>query len=430
MVSLAIYQTVNPDLPQTFQQGNKTKALYSMLPVFESLREPEDFEEDDRCWMYPTQVSTQRREDFRLLVDEFMEESQGKRKEPNLSTYRRHMEQLLLNLINALFMHRWLLIALDEKAYREDDVYIKAGWQFRTMRAVVKHFEEDGLVYLRKGARYNKQPLRTRIYPTPALAPYLYPFVLDTVQTFDGPYVATKRPSDHWKAVMDGVTPMEEPELIKINQFLKEQDWACKAPIRLIYNQDFLNGGRLYTAYQNLPTRKADIRKKTLINGEPLCEVDFSANQLRLQLAVLFEQDAGEYPYDEIALLSKVYDREKVKAFMVIAFGANSREKAAKACWKKQINRKQFIALESATITIYPKIKLFDGWTHQGQNLEGQILKKVMLKGVDEGVVCLPVHDAVAVQRRHEAWAVRTMISTWTDVVGCDVQPRVKVDIA
>ena len=140
MVSLAIYQTVNPDLPQTFQQGNKTKALYSMLPGFESLREPEDFEEDDRCWMYPTQVSTQRREDFRLLVDEFMEESQGKRKEPNLSTYRRHMEQLLLNLINALFMHRWLLIALDEKAYREDDVYIQAGWQFRTMRAVVKHF--------------------------------------------------------------------------------------------------------------------------------------------------------------------------------------------------------------------------------------------------------------------------------------------------
>ena len=187
MVSLAIYQTVNPDLPQTFQQGNKTKALYSMLPVFESLREPEDFEEDDRCWMHPTQVSTQRREDFRLLVDEFMEESQGKRKEPNLSAYRRHMEQLLLNLINALFMHRWLLIALDEKAYREDEVYIKAGWQFRTMRPVVKHFEEDGLVYLRKGARYNKQPLRTRIYPTPALASYLCPFVLDTVQTFDEP---------------------------------------------------------------------------------------------------------------------------------------------------------------------------------------------------------------------------------------------------
>ena len=66
----------------------------------------------------------------------------------------------------------------------------------------------------------------------------------------------------------------------------------------------------------------------------------------------------------------------------------------------------------------------------EGQNLKGQILKRVMLKGVDEGVVCLPVHDAIAVQRRHESWAVKTMISTWTEVVGCDVRPRVKVDKA
>ena len=53
-----------------------------------------------------------------------------------------------------------------------------------------------------------------------------------------------------------------------------------------------------------------------------------------------------------------------------------------------------------------------------------------MLKGVDEGIVCLPVHDAIAVQRRNEALAVKTMINTWTDVVGCDVKTWVKVDVA
>ena len=79
---------------------------------------------------------------------------------------------------------------------------------------------------------------------------------------------------------------------------------------------------------------------------------------------------------------------------------------------------------------LYPELQLFIGWTHQGQNLEGQILKNVMLKGVDESVVCLPVHDAIAVQRRNELWAVRTMISTWTEVVGCDVNPTAKVDKA
>ena len=50
--------------------------------------------------------------------------------------------------------------------------------------------------------------------------------------------------------------------------------------------------------------------------------------------------------------------------------------------------------------------------------------------GVDEGIVCLPVHDAIAVQRRNELWVVRTMISTWTEVVGCDVNPTATVDKA
>ena len=53
-----------------------------------------------------------------------------------------------------------------------------------------------------------------------------------------------------------------------------------------------------------------------------------------------------------------------------------------------------------------------------------------MPKGGDEGIVCLPVHDAVAVPKRHQLWAVKTMINTWTEVVGCDVRPRVKVDKA
>ena len=53
-----------------------------------------------------------------------------------------------------------------------------------------------------------------------------------------------------------------------------------------------------------------------------------------------------------------------------------------------------------------------------------------MLKGIDESVVCLPIHDAVAVPKRHQLWAVKTMIRTWTEVVGCDVKSRVKVDVA
>ena len=89
-----------------------------------------------------------------------------------------------------------------------------------------------------------------------------------------------------------------------------------------------------------------------------------------------------------------------------------------------------FEALEAACAKLYPELKLFIGWTHQAQNLEGQILKNVMLHDVDEGIVCLPVHDAVAVPKKLQAWAVKAMVNAWTDAVGCDVRPRVKIGVA
>lgn len=57
-------------------------------------------------------------------------------------------------------------------------------------------------------------------------------------------------------------------------------------------------------------------------------------------------------------------------------------------------------------------------------------MTKVILLGVEERVVWLPAHDAAAVPKRHQLWAVETMITNWTEVVGCNVKPRVKVDIA
>ena len=98
--------------------------------------------------------------------------------------------------------------------------------------------------------------------------------------------------------------------------------------------------------------------------------------------------------------------------------GADNENAAMNSCKTECITNVVFEALEAAYAKLYPDLKLFIGWTHQAQNLEGQILKKLMLKGVDEGVVCLPIHDAVAVPKRHQLWAVKTMISTWTEVVG------------
>jgi len=49
---------------------------------------------------------------------------------------------------------------------------------------------------------------------------------------------------------------------------------------------------------------------------------------------------------------------------------------------------------------------------------------------VDKGIVVLPVHDAVAVQQKHEEWAVVTMLEAWSRVSasGGAAKARVKID--
>jgi hypothetical protein len=394
---------------------------------------PEDTEKNNRTWLAPLKLNPDSvsHPAFTALVNQFMTDSQGNRKEPHLSTLRRHWELILLNLSCAVFQRRWQLYAKDGRTQKKLDVYSANDWKARTLAYVVDHLKEHGLILERRGALYKDGPLVTRIFPTDALAPQLYQFFLDTEQPIHPPYTVISDPNGVWLDASGGsveANDEEVAELTKINEFLKGHTWACKGPVTLLYKGDPFNEGRLYTSFQNLPDRLARVRVNTLIDGEPIAEIDFNANHLRLQLAVLHKQDAGHTPYEDIGSASGINDRASVKAFITRAMGADNRDAAMNSCKTEGITNVMFEALEAACAKLYPDLKLFIGWTHQAQNLEGQILKKVMLQGVDEGIVCLPIHDAVAVPKRHQFWAVKTMMRTWTDAVGCDVKPRVKVD--
>ena len=52
---------------------------------------------------------------------------------------------------------------------------------------------------------------------------------------------------------------------------------------------------------------------------------------------------------------------------------------------------------------------MFEGWGLSAQNLEGAILRKVMLEGIEQGIVSLPVHDAIAVKQGDAEWAEEAM---------------------
>jgi hypothetical protein len=85
--------------------------------------------------------------------------------------------------------------------------------------------------------------------------------------------------------------------------------------------------------------------------------------------------------------------------------------------------------LKEASLKVFPKLELFNGWGIYAQNFEGQILKNVMLEGVKEGIVCLPVHDAVAVPSDHIGWACDEMRYQWDKQMSVSGLARVTTDI-
>jgi len=55
-------------------------------------------------------------------------------------------------------------------------------------------------------------------------------------------------------------------------------------------------------------------------------------------------------------------------------------------------------------------------------------LDDVMLEGIKEDIVCLPVHGTIAVQQQHQDWTKEVMLETWQEHLG-GVRTKVKVDL-
>ena len=102
-----------------------------------------------------------------------------------------------------------------------------------------------------------------------------------------------------------------------------------------------------------------------------------------------------------------------------------------KACTGEDIAYELFDVIETAVLKRYPKRCLYTGFGVNAQSLEGQILKQVMLEGVEQGIVALPVHDAVAVTQDNADWAKEAMLRAWFEHANSGdgvVRSRVKVD--
>ncbi len=401
--------------------------------------EPTD-DYDHHQWIRPLKLPTgsQAAATFNesIVIKSFLQETKGNRNSADVENQRKHWEIILLNLVFVMYQRNWLLVPMDSKFYSQDNYWTRRlGLSYRPMKTIVDYLKQNNFVKYREGKAYRNNPATARISPLPTLTWMLWEYFLKIEQPIEPPYLIVNTPDDGWKEIQNLPKDQNEVgELTEINEFLKGQRWACKGPVQLKYKNNAFQGGRLYTPFQNLPDRKIRLRINTLINDQPIGEVDFNANHLRLNLGFNGGTHAGDTPYEDIASEAGLVGidtevRSKVKSFITFAMGSSSEGETRSLCRLNGISDTKFEALVTAAKKLYPKLELFTGWGIYAQNLEGQILKQVMLEGIKKDIVCLPVHDAVAVQQEHLNWAEETMLECWDRQMETSGLARVKVDL-
>lgn len=407
----------------------------SILKLLEQSRLPSDDGNAQKDYVWFARLSSRAFDDehseLRQIFEEFCKQTIGTRiRSSDIEAHRRHWMLVLLNLSRASLLHRWVLISQKQQYYSSSYYAKRMNLSYSHMKAIFEFLKCSSLIEYRVGKKYSKQSLMTRIFPSQNLRKKLICFALEIEEAIEGPYIEVREPRDPYS---DGVA-WDHPEMkdmLSINEFNKAHQWACKGPVKIIYKGDPFGSGRLYTPFQCLPSRRVAIRQHTLIDDQSISEVDFNANHLRINLAVMHGADAGESPYEDIAELAGEVGRSKVKDFVTRAMGSSSREQAFNACKQEGYSMPLFERIESACYKRYPGLKLFIGFGISAQNLEGLVLRDALKIGVREGKVMLPIHDAVAVQSKDSGWAEGVLESVWVENINRKAgkaKPRLKVE--
>lgn len=371
---------------------------------------------------------------------------------------------ILSNLVYSVFARTPLAIPNNDKTFLTGGLLKKLFLSKNATRDVLQALVEEGYISKTRGSFYKKEVNRYK--PTDKLKIQLIPLIYCVAEDYDEvnhkQYVSIKSESNKERAkriknrinqeilvlepeVREGEReqqqvhiigasslPDNHPDIInlkKINDFLKHVNFALKAPVRLIYTKDPFHGGRLYVPIQNLPDRKVKVRINTLINGNPVCEVDLSASHLRIAAALNGVQLPLD-PYAEIAVSADV-TREQVKFLLTRAFGAKDRRLDLKDNGIFIISPPQRTKIEEVTKELYPEVfdALYKGMGSAYQSLEGAVLMKAMSSLIDLDIPSLPIHDAIMVQQEHVDQAKNALENAWMNVLNVNFRPYTTIDM-
>lgn len=202
--------------------------------------------------------------------------------------------------------------------------------------------------------------------------------------------------------------------------------------------KDFSLGGRFYGA--SWIEFHGNIRDRLFINGEKVCEPDFSAYHLRMlyhELHIDYREDAYLYipkefrPLAKVCAMSLVNCKSSKGATQAVqsAFGLDNRRKhpidynnklvEEYGAW---IHNKDYInTLKKGFEKAHPLIAEKYWYKDCGlrlQNIDSKIASEVIQHFINQDIPILPVHDSFVIAERYKDELIKTMREKYRDHFG------------
>jgi hypothetical protein len=360
-------------------------------------------------------------EKLNWMIEKLAESTQpGGTQKTYIEANLNHWRTIVYNFIRTTATNQWLGVPGNVHDYTSGSYYSGIGLAYKGTRKVLDELIRREWITEETGKKFQNKPRVNHYYPSAEFQSYLidYAMFTDNPDSFGGSLLTINDPDPEylqfrWKHDHPDYLPLAE-----INEFARTQRWACRSAITQSFKHTPFQSGRLITPFQNLHSRNYKVRINTLINGNPIAEVDFNANHLRMFLAFNQRDVTGDYDaYEPIAYESGV-ERQKVKAFINVGLNSQSFEATKQVVAREfQVSHTDSAKIAEAFAKLYPNLGLHCGFALTAMQLEGLILKDVLLRGVRTGILALPIHDAVAVEFDHQDWAKDVMEDAWQSVM-------------
>lgn len=218
-----------------------------------------------------------------------------------------------------------------------------------------------------------------------------------------------------------------EQKIRDINQFNSKHhvtldSATLSTDIRQIFNNNnWHNGGRLYTAKNGYQAVKSADRAKIQIDGVDTVELDYCS----CQIALLYAYEGLQAPDDSYSFFP---ERKLAKKALNMAINAKNKITAVQSLlhqWNnahpdKTITMQQAESVIDDAISAHTPIKKYiaSGVGVGLQRLDSDIAIAVCYRLKKEKIVALPIHDSFIVQEKHKARLMQIMLEEYTRYTG------------